>query len=107
MSGISAASKNIYHVARLDKNENATFAFNLRRKEDGGIGLSSIKEGLTSVERTAVLTHFGTPITVRTGGADGEQLWEGTVTHEPGTQDHFVAAVHQLPDPFCLVASED
>lgn len=103
----SDAAKRIYHVGRLDENDEATFAFNVRRREDGGIGLSSIREPLTDDERTRLFAHFGAKLTARNGGTRDGKTWEGFVEREPGTEAHFLAAVHSLPDPFCLVSSED
>jgi len=101
------AAKRIYHVARLDDEGDATFAFNLRRRDGGGIGLSNIKTPLSDTERTALFSHFGVKLKVRTGGTSGDLTWEGVVDREPGTDAHFLAAAHSLPDPFCLVSSED
>lgn len=103
----SAAAKRIFHVGRLDDEGNATFAFNLRRRDDGGIGLSSIKSPLSDKERTALFAHFGAKLSSRTGGTRDGLTWEGVVERVPGTAEHFLAAVHSLPDPFCLVSSED
>jgi hypothetical protein len=101
------AAKRVYHVGRLDDDGSATFAFNIRRRDDGGIGLSNVKLHPTDVERTHLFAHFGRKLTARTGGASDGRTWEGFVEREPGTEEHFVAAVHSLPDPFCLVSSED
>lgn len=101
------AAGRIYHVGRLDNDGNASFAFNLRRREGGGIGLSNIKTPLSDTERSHLFAHFGRTLTARTGGTRDGKTWEGFVEREPGTEEHFVAAVHSLPDPFCLVSSED
>lgn len=101
------AAKKIFHVARLDEKDNTKFAFNIRRREDGGIGISSIRKPLADDERTSLFAHFGKPITARTGGVRDGKQWEGFADYEPGTEEHFLASVHALPDPFCLVASED
>lgn len=103
----STAAKRIFHVGRLDDNDDATFAFNLRRREDGGIGLSNIREPLSDMERATLFAHFGHPLTGRVGGARDGKTWEGFANHDPGTVEHFLAAVHALPAPFCLVSSED
>lgn len=103
----SAAAKRVFHVGRLDDQGNAKFAFNLRRRDEGGIGLSSMREPLTESERSHLFAHFGAVITARTGGVQDGKSWEGFADHEPGTAEHFLAAVHALPDPFCLVSSED
>jgi hypothetical protein len=101
------AAKRVFHVGRLDDQGNAKFAFNLRRREGGGIGLSSIKESLTEHERAHLFSHFGAQVTSRTGGVRDGKTWESFETREPGTAEHFLAAVHALPDPFCLMSSED
>lgn len=103
---LKKAAKRVYHVGRID-GDDAKFAFNIRRREDGGIGLSNVKQPLTDVERSHLFAHFGRKITARTGGTRDGKTWEGFVEHEPGTEEHFVAAVHSLPDPFCLLASEE
>jgi hypothetical protein len=104
---MSDAAKRVFHVGRLDDKGDAKFAFNLRRREDGGIGLSSIREPLSDNERAHLFAHFGAKLDARTGGVRDGKTWEGFVERDPGTAEHFLAAVHSLPDPFCLVSSED
>lgn len=105
--GLDDAAKRVFHVARLDDDGNAKFAFNIRRREDGGIGLSNIQGELTDKERTMLFAHFGTKLLARTGGVRDGKHWEGFEEREPGSAAHFLAAVHALPEPFALTSSEE
>lgn len=79
------------------------FAFDLRRREDGGISLSNIEHPLTDGERAHLLAHFGRPIERETGGREGDALVSLSQTEQPGDVQHFVAAVYELPAPFLLM----
>lgn len=97
------AAKRVFHVAKLVKGD-AEFAFDLRRREDGGLGISNVKIAPSDAERTLIYTHFGSPARVRGGGEKNGRMIETIVTYQPGTPEHFLAAVHALPPPYVLVA---
>jgi len=73
-------------------------AFQIVRRGDGGVRLMEIREA-DDAERSLVLAHFGRPLRSTTG--------VGTEQHrrifQPGTQEHFDHAVHELPPPFALM----
>ena len=79
------------------------FAFNLRRRADGGISLANIEHALTEGERTRLLAHFGKPIERDTGGRDGDALVSVSLVEQPGDIEHFITAVYALPTPFTLM----
>lgn len=97
------AAKRIFHVAKLEGSD-ATHVFDLRRREDGGLGISNIKEAPTDAERSLIFAHFGTPMQTRSGYEKNGRMVETLVSLTPGTPEHFLAAVHRLPPPFTLIA---
>jgi hypothetical protein len=97
------AAAHTYHVAKLVKGD-AKFAFDLRRQEGGGLGISNVQLPPDDTERHILYAHFGSPISARSGSIEGDVAYEGSTRHEPGTPSHFVAAVHMLPPPYVLVA---
>lgn len=96
----------IYRVGKLPNRGPAKYAFSIKRRDDGGISLLNIQDPLTDQERRALFMRFGAPITVRSGRVTSEAAIETVVDHEPGTKEHFEAAVHQLPAPFILLPSK-
>lgn len=101
------AAAHTYHVAKLSKSGDAKFAFDLRRREDGGLGISNVRVPPDDTERHVLFAHFGSPIVARSGVVRGDVAYEGSTQHEPGTPAHFVAAVHRLPPPYVLVANAE
>jgi hypothetical protein len=73
-------------------------AFDIQR-EGQGIKLSKVTS-LSDSEKHSVFAHFGRVHTMRTGGFEGDEFWEGFKEVEPGTDDHFDHAVRHLPLPF-------
>lgn len=100
------AAKHVYHVAKKGADGNYSHAFDLRRRDDGGLGISNVKIPLSDAERSMFFAHFGTQFSTRAGGFDTKRggFYESRETRTPGTPEHFVAAVHRLPIPFTLIA---
>lgn len=99
------AAAHTYHVAKLTKSGDAKFAFDMRRREDGGLGISNVVQPLDDTERHILYAHFGSPIVARSGSmTEAGMAYEGSKEHSPGTPSHFIAAIHRLPPPFVLVA---
>ena len=99
------AAKHVYHVAKKLDDGSYQHAFDLRRRDDGGLGVSNVEIPLSNAERSMLFAHFGTQFATRAGGFTPERgFYETRETREPGTPEHFVAAVHRLPLPFTLIA---
>lgn len=99
------AAKHVYHVAKKLGDGTYKYAFDLRRREDGGLGVSNVAIPLSDAERSMLFAHFGTQFATRSGGFSAERgFYETRETRVPGTPEHFVAAVHRLPLPFTLTA---
>jgi len=100
------AAKHTYHVAKKVNDGSYKHAFDLRRRDDGGLGISNVEIPLSDAERSMLFAHFGTQFSTRGGGFDSERglHYETRETRTPGTPEHFVAAIHRLPLPFTLIA---
>jgi len=85
-----------YQIGRKASGNELTHVFDIRRTDDGGIKLSKVV-GLGDAERQMLLAHFGRPQTIRTGGRDGDEFWEGFKEAKPGTREHFLHAVNHIP----------
>lgn len=91
-----------WRIGRRAKNS-LIHAFDLKRRDDGGISISNVEGGISDSERHLLMTHFGAPLTAVTGGErDGMDV---TVQQRepPGTLEHFVQAVYSIPSPFRLM----
>lgn len=98
------AAKHVYHVAKTLTDGSIAHAFDLRRRDDGGLGISNVSEPPSDAERSLLYAHFGAPLVARGGGSVGETYVERSVKHVPGTPEHFLAAVHRLPPPYLLIS---
>lgn len=76
-----------------------THAFCIERKTDGGIRLSEI-QSMTDSEQAMILAHFGRTQRVILG-VGGEQHYR---TLKPGSEQHFYAAVSEIPWPFGVMS---
>jgi len=100
------AAQHVFHVAKM-AGGSAEHAFDLRRRDDGGIGISNVKIPLSAAERTLLFAHFGASLVARDGTLKDGMFVEHLTPREPGTPEHFLAAVHRLPPPFTLIAVEN
>ena len=103
MTTLEEVAKRSFRVGRNQTPGEPSFAFNIRRKDDGGISLFGIDAPLAESERQMLFAHFGSPIETRDGDIEDGVAWTTEVTRTPGDAEHFVAAVHQLPAPFILL----
>lgn len=101
------AAQHTFHIARHAKVGRPTYAFDLRRTDNGGLAISNVKLAPDDIERQALYAHFGKPLVSRSGFTNAEGATETVITTKPGTAEHFLAAVHRLPLPFCLVPSAE
>jgi hypothetical protein len=93
-----------WRVGRRVGNSGLEHAFDLRRRDDGGISISNVEHPLTETERTMLLSHFGKARVVTIGGeADNGALVTTMQRHEPGEIENFVEAVYSLPSPFMVM----
>lgn len=79
-------------------------SFDLGREDDGRVTIANPDDmhGPTAVERDRIIAHMSSPVRVLGGsgrGPNGEFV-DGLVDMPPGTEEHFVHAVHLLPNPF-------
>ena len=104
--GAEAGAKLTFHVGKISITmgvSGVSHAFDISRKEDGGLRITNIKIPMTDAERTHLYAHFGRSIEERSGGTKGKINYEDFETYEPGSAEHFLSAVHQLPDPYMLM----
>ncbi len=93
-----------WRVGRRVGNSGLEHAFDLRRRDDGGISLTNVEHPLTDAERTKLLAHFGRARVVLLGGeVEGGALVSVSQHHEPGEIENFVEAVYSLPAPFMVM----
>lgn len=95
-----------YRIGRDVDRGMPTYAFTLKREEDGSLDLLNVQDNPTERERKILLDHFSTPLLGRSGRSDGDTQIETVVTLQPDTPEHFVAAVHRIPYPFILLPSK-
>ncbi len=104
----SKHAKRTFHIGRNVDIGFPTPAFDLRRREDGGLSISNIKDAPSDAERQKLYKHFGTALDCDVGGrGENGALWEGTERKEPGDDRHFAEAVYRLPPPFILLGSKE
>jgi hypothetical protein len=79
-------------------------SFTLRRDEHGAIHFEDVdpEQGPTMAERHMLLRYFSEPIRVLEGAEMNGRWVDGAKTIEPGTAEHFMHAVYQVPGPFLL-----
>jgi len=94
-----------WRVGRRVGNSGLEHAFDLRRREDGGISISNVEHPLTETERTRLLAHFGRERVVTIGGEDNGALVTVGQRHAPGEIENFLEAVYSLPAPFMVMPS--
>lgn len=102
----NALAKETWRVGREKVRAMPEHAFDIKRRDDGGITMSNLQAGLTDAERTRLMTHFGSPIDAMVGTVSESEAEDGTEHRTPGTVEHFVCAVHRLPPPFILLPKE-
>lgn len=81
-------------------------AFDIRRRDDGGIVLSNVSK-LTDQERFLLFSHFGSPMTDLCGTIDKGRAVTMLTTEKPGEPLHFMRAVCQIPPPFTRMGPEE
>jgi len=89
-----------WKIGRKRANGVVEHAFDIRRRDDGGVAITNVQEKITDAEKQALFTHFGTPAKSITGKlVDGISITYAT-TEQPGTLEHFLTAVYDVPSPF-------
>ena len=76
------------------------FAFNIERREDGGIRITQIRKRLSDTHRHLLFSHFGIPKSATVGKKEGDMFLTQWQTEEPGTPIHFERSIASLPSPF-------
>jgi hypothetical protein len=88
-----------YRIGRFAANGVVEHAFDIRRRDDGGIVLLNITK-LSDQERFLLFSHFGSPMTDLCGKIEEGKAMTMVTTEKPGAPLHFVRAVCQIPSPF-------
>ncbi len=95
---------NSYKIGRVPRTGPFVHAFNIEWNDK--VGAAEIKDedpenGPNDAEKRQVQSHFQAPVTALTGGEDKNGLmYDGAITLQPGTVEHFATAVYQIPKPF-------
>jgi len=87
----------VYQVG-MYKGNRLVPAFKIVRRQDGGIRFMDVVKS-SDQERLLVTAHFGRPIRAMIMAG----LEQHRTTFDPGTQEHFDHAIHELPAPFALM----
>jgi hypothetical protein len=98
-----------HRIGRMPRTGPAVRSFDIEWDEANKVPRIINENGLNgpnSAERTHIQEYFLSPVTMLSGGEDNKgRNYDTQVTLQPGTLEHFSAAVYQIPNPFQRIPS--